>query len=75
MTKSFSTNNSSGKIRVVDPDPEVFGPSGSGSVIICTDPDPDYFFMVILNEPDEKRRIRSGSVTPVVRIHNTGKNT
>jgi hypothetical protein len=29
---------------VVDPDPDllVFGPSGSGSVIICTDPDPSY---------------------------------
>jgi hypothetical protein len=26
---------------VVDPDPEVFGPSVSGSVIICTNPDPD----------------------------------
>jgi hypothetical protein len=24
----------------VDPDPYVFGPPGSGSVIICTDPDP-----------------------------------
>ncbi len=27
--------------RVVDPDPYVFGPPGSGSVIICTAPDPD----------------------------------
>jgi hypothetical protein len=25
---------------VVAPDPEVFGPPGSRSVIICTDPDP-----------------------------------
>ncbi len=24
-----------------DPDPYVFGPPGSGSVIICMDPDPD----------------------------------
>ncbi len=25
----------------MDPDPYVFGPQGSESVIICTDPDPD----------------------------------
>ncbi len=25
-------------MNVVDPDPYVFGPPGSGSVIICTDP-------------------------------------
>jgi hypothetical protein len=28
-------------IGVPDPDPYVFGPPGSGSVIICTDPDLD----------------------------------
>jgi hypothetical protein len=28
------------KINVVDPNPYVFSPVGSGSVIICTDPDP-----------------------------------
>jgi hypothetical protein len=26
--------------RAVDPDPYVLGPPGSGSVIICADPDP-----------------------------------
>jgi hypothetical protein len=26
---------------VVDPDPDVFGPPGSGPVVICTDLDPD----------------------------------
>ncbi len=26
---------------VVDLDPDVFGPTGSGSIIICTDLDPD----------------------------------
>jgi hypothetical protein len=29
------------EINVVDPDPYVFGPTGSGSAIICMDPDLD----------------------------------
>jgi hypothetical protein len=35
------TNTSYRKTSVVDPDLEDFGPTGSGSVIICTDPDSD----------------------------------
>ncbi len=32
----------------LDPDPYVFGPPGSGSFLICTDPDPDFFLTFYL---------------------------
>jgi hypothetical protein len=39
LGEAFISAWSKVKIIVPDPDPKVFGPPGSGSVIICTDPD------------------------------------
>jgi hypothetical protein len=37
---------------VVDPDPYVFGPPGSGPIISCTDPDPS-----INNQKNSKKNL------------------
>jgi hypothetical protein len=45
----IKNNESTG---VVDTDPEVFGPPGSGSVIVCTDPDPSIIQQKNKENPD-----------------------